>query len=44
MKIVLWHGTGLLLIYKRLEGSGFIGPSLLMEPYRSRRRSLKRFF
>lgn len=26
MKIVVWDGTGLVLIYKRIEGKGFIWP------------------
>lgn len=28
MKIVMWDGTGLVLIYKRIEGKGFYWPSL----------------
>lgn len=26
LKIVLWDGTGLVLIYKRIEGAGFVWP------------------
>ena len=29
MKIVMWDGTGLVLIYKRIEGKGFYWPSLV---------------
>lgn len=28
LKIVVWDGTGLVLIYKRIEGSGFVWPKL----------------
>lgn len=28
MKIVMWDGTGLVLIYKRIEGKGFCWPRL----------------
>jgi transposase len=28
MKIILWDGTGLILIYKRIEGRGFIWPGI----------------
>ena len=28
MKIILWDGTGLILIYKRIEGKGFTWPSI----------------
>ncbi len=27
MKAILWDGSGLILIYKRIEGSGFVWPS-----------------
>jgi transposase len=26
MKVVVWDGTGLVLIYKRIEGKGFVWP------------------
>lgn len=28
LKIVLWDGTGLVLIYKRIEGRGFVWPKM----------------
>lgn len=28
MKIVVWDGNGLILIYKRLEGKGFVWPRI----------------
>ncbi|WP_145397894.1 IS66 family insertion sequence element accessory protein TnpB [Paracoccus sulfuroxidans] len=28
LKIVLWDGTGLVLIYKRIEGAGFVWPRM----------------
>ena len=28
LKIVLWDGTGLVLIYKRIEGRGFVWPQM----------------
>lgn len=28
MKIGLWDGTGLVLIYKRIEGAGFVWPRI----------------
>ena len=28
MKIVVWDGTGLVLVYKRIEGAGFIWPTI----------------
>lgn len=28
MKIVVWDGTGLVMIYKRIEGKGFTWPKI----------------
>lgn len=28
IKILLWDGTGLVMIYKRIEGAGFVWPKL----------------
>lgn len=28
LKIVVWDGTGLVLVYKRIEGAGFIWPKI----------------
>ncbi len=28
LKIVVWDGTGLVLVYKRIEGTGFIWPKI----------------
>lgn len=28
MKVLMWDGTGLVLIYKRIEGAGFVWPKL----------------
>lgn len=28
MKILLWDGTGLILVYKRIEGKGFVWPKI----------------
>lgn len=28
VKILMWDGTGLVLIYKRIEGAGFVWPKL----------------
>lgn len=28
IKVLMWDGTGLVLIYKRIEGAGFIWPKL----------------
>ncbi|WP_416361486.1 IS66 family insertion sequence element accessory protein TnpB [Leisingera sp.] len=28
MKILIWDGTGLVLVYKRIEGAGFVWPKL----------------
>ena len=28
LKIVVWDGTGLVLVYKRIEGAGFIWPKM----------------
>jgi len=28
LKIVVWDGTGLVLVYKRIEGTGFVWPKI----------------
>ncbi|MFS4439510.1 IS66 family insertion sequence element accessory protein TnpB [Paracoccaceae bacterium GXU_MW_L88] len=28
LKIVVWDGTGLILVYKRIEGAGFVWPKI----------------
>jgi transposase len=28
IKVLMWDGTGLVLIYKRIEGAGFVSPKL----------------
>lgn len=28
MKVLMWDGTGLVLIYKRIEGKGFVWPKM----------------
>lgn len=28
VKVLMWDGTGLVLIYKRIEGNGFVWPKL----------------
>ncbi len=28
LKMVVWDGTGLIMIYKRIEGQGFVWPSI----------------
>lgn len=28
LKIVVWDGTGLVLVYKRIEGAGFVWPKI----------------
>lgn len=28
MKLVVWDGTGLVMVYKRIEGSGFVWPRM----------------
>lgn len=28
MKVLMWDGTGLVMIYKRIEGTGFVWPKL----------------
>jgi transposase len=28
MKIIVWDGTGLVMIYKRIEGAGFVWPRM----------------
>ncbi len=29
MKVIVWDGTGLVMTYKRIEGSGFIWPRMI---------------